>query len=628
MLLVFALLALARTTGRSVPRGWRLEGSSSLVVTAVGVAAAGVLLEALFRAARLSGLYWFDGWSFWIPKAKAIYFFGGLDERFFTDLPGASYPVLVPTLDAAAFHAIGSPDVVTLHFQYWLFAVGFVWALAGLLAERVPPWILWPFVLLLLLAPRIGRRFRITEADLFLDYLFVLAAVLLALWIVDSGRWRLVVAALLLCAVVNTKREGLLLAACSWSPPFSRRRDSGESRWPALGDRRPRRLRSPPYRGASGIVTRDVEGESGSQGLDPGGRLRPAVAVRAAQPRRALGSGLLEPHRAARSSARSPSRHSHGWAGCAVFVGSYSSRSSSLGGVWATWNFSQTGEGFVLGGNFVIRFMGAAALLCVAAAPLLLSAAWPATGASPGWAPAAQEFGSQSPSRRAAPRLSGDHARRRRPAAVPHARRVLAPGERRCAGPRRRLRPLRRSEGSRRAPRELFPAWASSGPRLSLDACGQWKVFYDGIDSLAAGRGARRAGTGCRLRRTGRARRLSHRPTIARDDVARAAPGASVRARARARPARPRRALPADDPHRHVPQAAVGARRVADAVRRPHLGVPRALRLGSRSSGTTVDSRAPRWSPSGSSSSSRSSTWRASTTSTRPRRSRSGRRGW
>ena len=71
---------------------------------------------------------------------------------------------------------MGSANVVTLHVQYWLFAVGLVWALARLLAERVPPWMLWPFVLLLLLAPRIGRRFEVTEADIFLDFLFVLAS--------------------------------------------------------------------------------------------------------------------------------------------------------------------------------------------------------------------------------------------------------------------------------------------------------------------------------------------------------------------------------------------------------------------------------------------------------------------
>src|SRR6185436_11983243 len=105
---------------------------------------------------------------FWVPKGKAIYELGGLDEGFFTSLPGAAYPPLVPTLDAAAFHGMGSADVVTLHTQYWLFGVGLV---------------------------------------------LVLATVLVLYWLLDRQRWRLVVATALLCGMVLTKREGLLLFA-------------------------------------------------------------------------------------------------------------------------------------------------------------------------------------------------------------------------------------------------------------------------------------------------------------------------------------------------------------------------------------------------------------------------------
>ncbi len=379
-LVTITLIVAGRARRRSVPRGWRVEGGSALVVTAAGIAAAGVLLEALFRAARLSGLYWFDGWSFWIPKAKAIYFFGGLDEQFFTQLPGASYPVLVPTLDAAVFHVIGSAEVSTLHFQYWFFALGFVWALAGLLAERVPPWILWPFVLLLLLAPRIGRRFQITEADLFLDYLFVLAAVLVALWIVDSGRWRLVVTTVLLCAVVNTKREGLLLASVLIFAALATTARQWRVRWPAIGMvALVTAVAAVPWR--VWYLSRDVEGESGSQGLireDGLDLLWPSV-------RRSLDVlwdpgywNLIVPLFVGALVVAALARVGK----LAVFSGTLAGL-VAVGGVWATWNFSQTGTGFVLGGNFVIRFMGAAALLCVAAAPLLLSAAWPAAKAEP-----------------------------------------------------------------------------------------------------------------------------------------------------------------------------------------------------------------------------------------------------
>ena len=160
---------------RSTPRSRAADASGIHVrrmhfVAAVGIAAA-ESLEAFFRVARLSGLYWWDAWSFWVPKAKAIYGLGKLDVEFFTTLPGSSYPPLVPVLDAAAFHAMGSADVVTLHVQYWLFGVGFVWALAGILAERVPAWISGRSSCSSSSPRASDGGFLITEADLFLDYL-------------------------------------------------------------------------------------------------------------------------------------------------------------------------------------------------------------------------------------------------------------------------------------------------------------------------------------------------------------------------------------------------------------------------------------------------------------------------
>ena len=53
-----------------------------------------VYMEALFRAARLQGLSAWDAWAFWVPKAKAIYFFGGLDAQFFSELPTVVSPAL------------------------------------------------------------------------------------------------------------------------------------------------------------------------------------------------------------------------------------------------------------------------------------------------------------------------------------------------------------------------------------------------------------------------------------------------------------------------------------------------------------------------------------------------------
>ena len=184
-----------------------------LVAIASGALIA-VYLEALFRAGRLAGLSAWDAWAFWVPKAKAIYFFGGLDEQFFRELGNPTYPPLVPALEAATFHFMGSADAVTLHLQFWFFACGFVGAVASLLAPRVHAFALWPCLLLVLVAPRVVGRNLDPQADFLLDYFFALAALLVALWLVDREPWLLATASLFMGAAVLTKREGQLLVAC------------------------------------------------------------------------------------------------------------------------------------------------------------------------------------------------------------------------------------------------------------------------------------------------------------------------------------------------------------------------------------------------------------------------------
>jgi hypothetical protein len=201
--------------GAAVPHSLGLSRATPiLLVTAVGIALAGLFLEALFRVARLQSLQEYDAWAFWVPKGLAIYFFDGLDEHVFTTAPNATYPPLQPILDAAAFHAMGGPDVVTLHVQFWLLVAGTVGAVAGLLYRHVPAWLLWPPLLLVLVVPRFGERLLAPQADVLVDVLVVVAALLLALWLRDRAGWRLAAAAVLLAAAVNTKREGILFAAC------------------------------------------------------------------------------------------------------------------------------------------------------------------------------------------------------------------------------------------------------------------------------------------------------------------------------------------------------------------------------------------------------------------------------
>lgn len=208
-----AVAVIGRRVGRALPG--HSDGRRWLnYPTALGIALAGLFFEALFAGARLQGLQADGAWSHWVPKAKAVFFFDGLDRHFFATLPGPTNPPLMPIMNASAFHALGDVDVVTLHVQYWLIAVALVWAVAGLLYERVEPWILWPLLLLLLVAPRVGGRLVSPQADIPLDAFLVVAVALLVLWIDDGRGWRLWSAALLLAAAVGTKREGLLLGLC------------------------------------------------------------------------------------------------------------------------------------------------------------------------------------------------------------------------------------------------------------------------------------------------------------------------------------------------------------------------------------------------------------------------------
>ena len=233
LILVVAIVA-GHVRGRKPPHGHLTRGADVAVASVVGVAAAGVFLEALFRAARLQSLQAYDAWAFWLPKAKMIHTGGGLDPELLGRLPWPGYPLLGPVLDAAAFTAMGAEDVVTLHVQFWCFTVGFVWAVAGVLTPRVTAWLLWPFLVLALVVPRIGERFLMPQADYLLDFSCVVAALALALWLDSEDRRWLVVALLFLSAAVLTKREGLMLAFCILAATFLASSDRWRSAWPRL----------------------------------------------------------------------------------------------------------------------------------------------------------------------------------------------------------------------------------------------------------------------------------------------------------------------------------------------------------------------------------------------------------
>lgn len=352
--------------GSSLPRGLALPRATPLLlVSAAGIALAGLFLEALFRAARLQSLQAYDAWAFWVPKGKAIFFFDGLDEHVFATTPNASYPPLQPILDAAAFHAIGGADVVTLHVQFWFLVVGAVAAIAGLLHRHAPPWLLWPPLLLVLVVPRFGERLLTPQADILVDVFVVVAALLLALWLRDRAGWRLVSAAVLLAGAVNTKREGILFAAAVLAVAFavSHRRDWARLAVAsfAVG------LAIVPWR--LWAVSRDLP--SGTPTSFGGDRLADAIRL-----------SLEVLYSTARWSvvplvATIALVAAGVWGDrrLAAFVGLVTLLLFA-GGVWSTVGFEELALTADESGNPIVRYTGSIILLAAVGVPLLLTSVW------------------------------------------------------------------------------------------------------------------------------------------------------------------------------------------------------------------------------------------------------------
>jgi len=197
------------------PPGWRVPGMS--LFSALFVAGIVVYFEGLFRAQRLAGVgrEW-DSWANWLPKARELYVTGRLEPEFLLLVTSQSpgYPPGPATIQAAAFHAMGSADTVTLHLQYWFLAIGFVLAVVGLLAKKVHGAILFPLLLAFLVAPTVLDWIVTVYADLPLAYLVAVAALVLILWVEEGKAWQLAAATVLLSAGMLTKREGIAFGAC------------------------------------------------------------------------------------------------------------------------------------------------------------------------------------------------------------------------------------------------------------------------------------------------------------------------------------------------------------------------------------------------------------------------------
>lgn len=179
-----------------------------------GAAFAILAVVELLRRALASGPLEPDVWSFWLPRAKTVVYFGGIDTGIggWTGFEHADYPPLLPTMEAAAFRFMGHVDPLLLPVQHWVVAVGVLAAIAGLLAARVRAAVLWPSLAMLSFMPAFERMVGSSLGDEALTETFALAGACAALWLAEP-QWRsAALCGLFLAAGALTKNEGLMLA--------------------------------------------------------------------------------------------------------------------------------------------------------------------------------------------------------------------------------------------------------------------------------------------------------------------------------------------------------------------------------------------------------------------------------
>jgi len=153
-----------------------------------------------------------DSWAFWLPKAKSLYYFHGLDNGpgGFTHFANRDYPPLAPAQEATNFHFMGGTSAAPLQFQHWLFTVAFFLAAASVLRRRVPSELLWPSLAAVAFMPRFGFYLGSSLPDETLGMLIALGAVCAAMWLLEREPAYAALMTICATAAALIKNEGLI----------------------------------------------------------------------------------------------------------------------------------------------------------------------------------------------------------------------------------------------------------------------------------------------------------------------------------------------------------------------------------------------------------------------------------
>jgi hypothetical protein len=219
---------------------WRLNGTErpgrrrpNWIDTA-GFAALIALTLDYGRAFRVAPLNRYDAWAIWALKGHALYAFGWADPVVFA---GASYkfanldyPLLLPSLEAVDFRAMGAFDTRLVHVQFLLFLVAALLALFAVLRDRVPSFILWLSLFALALAPAVFDQLLTAYADLPLALVFGVGTAAAGRWVITNERWTLALATFCFAGTLLTKNEGSLFVLAVFVGLLA----TARARWRAL----------------------------------------------------------------------------------------------------------------------------------------------------------------------------------------------------------------------------------------------------------------------------------------------------------------------------------------------------------------------------------------------------------
>jgi hypothetical protein len=200
---------------------WRLHGTARpepgrpAWVDLAGAAVLVAVVVEYARAFRVAPLNRYDAWAIWALKGHALFAFGWADPVVFAGtsyrFANLDYPLLLPSLEAIDFRAMGAFDTRLLHVQFLLFLVAAVLALVALLRDVVQPLVLWISVLALALAPAVFDQLLTAYADLPLALVFGVGVAAVGRWTSTNERWPLAVATLCFGGALLTKNEGSLV---------------------------------------------------------------------------------------------------------------------------------------------------------------------------------------------------------------------------------------------------------------------------------------------------------------------------------------------------------------------------------------------------------------------------------